>query len=284
MNEDFKKDLAKESPRLAAAAVTLLAAVGCVWLMHEVTLSVSLEIPEWPPQRHSDVTVQVPEEQYFEVVPQRPVVRAPKQEPARVHNDVKANNKSTPAPESGMSARNSGPAGDAPTTVTTNRESAVKRQIKPATPVGPSQDEIEQQQRDEARRKANSAMSSAFQRSNGKNNTSASGREEGNSGSPDGTSQSVNGTGTGTVGGGWSMPSFAPVPSTVTGSVKVRAKIDRNGRVTSVSFIGGDAPAATNSRLRAAIEREIRSRRFSRPASAGPADDEATAFITYRFK
>ncbi len=273
-------------PRIVAFAVTVLAAVLGVWLMHLLTLTVDLSLREWPPRHDNDVALtEVPEEQYFEVMPERPVVRRSNKEAAPVKNKVKEFNKSTPKPESGASTRNNGPAGEAPTTVTSKTPSTVKRQVKEQTaPVGPSQDEIDEQRREEARRKANSAMSSAFQRSNGKNNTlNNSGRNEGDSGSPEGTSQSVNGTGTGTVGGGWSMPSFAPVSSTVTGSIKVRAKIDRDGRVTSVSFIGGDAPAATNSRLRAAIEREIRSRRFSRPNRAD-APDEATAYITYRFK
>ncbi len=68
----------------------------------------------------------------------------------------------------------------------------------------------------------------------------------------------------------------------MTGSIKMMVRIDRTGKVTSVSFQGGDAPAATDSRLRAAVESEVRSRRFTRSDSNAP--DQATAYITYRFK
>jgi hypothetical protein len=59
-------------------------------------------------------------------------------------------------------------------------------------------------------------------------------------------------------------------------------KIDRNGKVKSVSFQGGDAPAATNPKVRAACEREVRSRNFTRSDNDAP--EESTAYITYRFR
>ena len=59
-------------------------------------------------------------------------------------------------------------------------------------------------------------------------------------------------------------------------------KIDKSGHVTAVTFTGGTPPAATNRDLRAAVEREVRSRRFTRSDDNAP--DEATAHITYIFK
>lgn len=78
------------------------------------------------------------------------------------------------------------------------------------------------------------------------------------------------------------MPSYNSVPSTVTGSVVMMVKIDRNGRVKSVTFRGGDAPAATSPEVRAACEREVRSRIFTRSDDNAP--EESTAYITYRFR
>ena len=79
------------------------------------------------------------------------------------------------------------------------------------------------------------------------------------------------------------MPRYNEVPTTVTGSIELMVKIDRSGKVTSVSFLGGDAPAATNASVRSACEREVRSRRFSRP-DPDNAPEESTAYITYRFR
>lgn len=78
------------------------------------------------------------------------------------------------------------------------------------------------------------------------------------------------------------MPAYAKVPSTHTGSVRMEVKIDRTGRVKSVRFIGGDAPASTDPGVRRAVEAEVRSRRFTRASDDAP--EEATAYITYTFK
>jgi len=269
-------------PRLIAICVTVAAALLLTVLLHMGTLSVGALNREWPPRHDSEVALAEIDEQYFDVIENIP---APvHEEAAPAPDDLKESHKSTPAPESGHDVVDRGSAGDAPKTVTSKKPSPVKvKKKEQPKQTGPSKEEIERQQAEEARRRANAATASAFQRSEGKNNTSNRGKEEGNSGRPDGASASVNGTGTGTVGGGWALPRYAKVPATTTGSIKMMVKVDRSGRVKSVSFQGGDAPAATDARLRRAVEAEVRSRRFTRP-SAADAPDEATAYITYRFK
>lgn len=268
-------------PRVIALAATVVIAVGVIVLLFLTTLALDTKPKEWPPQHENEVTML--DEQYFDVVEDRPVVTPAKEEAAPVKNPEPAKNQSDPAPESGQHMKDVGPVGDAPSTVTSKRPSAVKKQKKEEPKqIGPTKEEIEAQKAAEARRKANSATASAFQRSTGKNNTDSKGKKEGDSGSPTGTSQSVSGTGSGTVSGGWSMPRYAKVPATVTGSIKLMVKIDATGAVKSVSFQGGDAPAATDARLRRAVEAEVRSRRFTRPNDDAP--DQATAYITYRFK
>ena len=59
-------------------------------------------------------------------------------------------------------------------------------------------------------------------------------------------------------------------------------KSARNGRVTSGSYQGGDAPAATDPAVRRAVEAEVRARRFTRADDNAP--EESTAYITYTFK
>lgn len=269
--------------RITALIGTAVTALLIIVLLGCMTLAVDTTPREWPPRHDGEVAL-APEEQFVEVIEEKPVVTPSKQEAAPVKNPVKERHKSTPKPESGQSTRDRGPAGDAAAHTTSKRPSAVKKQVKEQPKeVGPTKEQLEEEARKEARRKANSATASAFQRSEGKNNTLAEGRGEGDSGSPRGTNTSVNGTGTGTVGGGWAMPRYAKVPATVTGSIKIQAKINAEGRVTSVSFQGGEPPAATDARLRRAVEQEVRSRRFTR-GNAADAPDQATAYITYRFK
>lgn len=275
----------KNRPRFIALVSTAIIALLIVVLLGTLSITVDTTKREWPPRHDGEVALAPePEEQFFEVIEEKPKPAPKKENAAPAKNPVREKHKSEPKPESGHSTVDKGKVGDAPKTVTSKRPSEVKQKKKPQPKeTGPSKEEIEAQKREEARRKANSATSSAFQRSNGKNNTESDGRTEGNSGSPTGKSQSVSGTGTGTVNGGWSMPSFAKVPATVTGSIKIRVKINSEGKVTSVSFQGGDAPAATDARLRRAVEQEVRSRRFTRH-NAADAPDQATAYITYRFK
>lgn len=275
----------KNRPRFIAIISTAIIALLIVVLLGTLRITVDTTVREWPPRHDGEVALAPePEEQFFEVVEEAPQPAKVKEKASPAKKPVKETHKATPKPESGQSTVDRGKQGDAPATVTSKRPSEVKQKVKEQPKhTGPSQEEIEKQQREEARRKANSATASAFQRSNGKNNSQAQGRTEGDNGSPKGTSQSVSGTGTGTVNGGWSMPSFAKVPATVTGSIKIKVKINREGKVTSVAFEGGDAPAATDMRLRRAVEQEVKSRRFTRPNSAD-APDQATAYITYRFK
>lgn len=275
----------KNRPRFIALVCTAIIALLIVVLLGTLTISVDTSQREWPPRHDGEVALAPePEEQFFEVIEERPQRIPVKEQAAPANNPVKESHKADPMPESGQSTVDKGKVGDAPKTVTSKRKSDVKQKEK-AQPkeTGPSKEEIEACEREEARRKANSATASAFQRSTGKNNTQSTGKTEGNSGSPEGSSQSVSGTGTGTVNGGWAMPSFAKVPATVTGSIKLMVKINAEGKVVSVSFQGGDAPAATDSRLRRAVEQEVRSRRFTRKNSSD-APDQATAYITYRFK
>ena len=267
-------------PRIIAAGLTALIAILTVILLCVIKLSVDTTVREWPPRHDGEIAMA--DEEYFDVL--SPVPMAAAAEAAAAQAERPMVNKSDPAPESGHDVADRGPAGDAPATVTTRRKSDVKATAKkPEKPAGPSKEELEAAAREEARRRANSATKSAFQRSEGSNNTASNGKNTGNSGRPDGTSASLNGHGTGKVGGGWVMPAYARVPSTVTGSIKLEVKIDRNGSVTKVTFTGGNPPAATDTRLRRAVEAEMRSRRFTR-SDGSTAPGSATAYITYTFR
>lgn len=257
----------------------LIAALIFLWL-RLAYVHIYEQHGNWPP-RHDGEVVFI-QDNFFEVVEEMPVTAVADEEAAAVENEIPADNASVPAPASGTDTHDNGPAAEAPATTTAKEPSPVKAQPKPPTNVGPTQEEINARQEAEARRKSTAAMNSAFNRPGGTDNTANNGTTPGDSGTPTGLSASINGTGSGTVGGGWFMPSYAKVPSTVTGSIRMRVRIDSEGQVVEVAFQGGDPPAATDPELRRAVESEVRSRRFTRGAS--PAPNEATAYITYRFR
>ena len=78
------------------------------------------------------------------------------------------------------------------------------------------------------------------------------------------------------------MPAYQKVRSTVTGSIKVRATVRRDGSVATAEIVGGAAPAATDRDLCNRVLAEVRSRRFTRTDVNAP--ESATAYITYTFK
>lgn len=269
-----------DKPRIYSVIATLLIVAGVILWMTCDTLSLSLKDRTWPPKHDSEIVL---DDEYAELL-DLPMPKTPKiSDPTPAMNETTENNKAEAAPETGMETADQGEPADAPEPVVQDKPSPVKvtKKDKPVKQ-GPSAEELKKQKEEAARRKATLQTQNAF-RNAGKNNTDNRGREEGNAGRPDGSESAVNGRGTGRVGGGWSMPRYNTVPSTVTGSVELMVKIDRTGSVKSVSFLGGDAPAATTPSVRAACEREVRSRRFSRP-DPDNAPEESTAYITYRFR
>lgn len=264
--------------RIIALTVTCIIALLLMVLMMVVHISAGALDREWPP-RHDGEVAFAEDEQYFEVMQEARVNVSSNQLAAPARNPEPAKRQSDPAPTTGHDVTNQGPAGDAPAPVTSTRPSPVKQQTQKPTNQGPSQQELAEA---EARRRANAATSSAFNRANGNNNTSQSGSTPGNSGNPSGTSTTISGSGSGTVGGGWKMPAYQKVRSTVTGSIKVRATVRRDGTVATAEVIGGAAPAATDRDLCNRVLAEVRSRRFTRTDDNAP--ESATAYITYTFK
>lgn len=267
-----------DKPRIYSLIATVVI-VACIilWMMCD-TLTLSLYNRTWPPRHDSEIII---DDEYAELL-DLPVPKTISPT-SKAYNETETDNKADAAPESGMETVDQGEPADAPEPVVQDKPSPVQtpKKDKPVKQ-GPSPEEIKrQQEEEEARRKATASTVNAF-RNAGKNNTTNRGKTEGNAGSPEGSQSAVNGRSTGRVGGGWAMPKYNTVPSTVTGSVELMVKIDRQGNVKSVSFIGGDAPAATTPSVRAACEREVRARRFSRP-DPDNAPEEATAYITYKF-
>lgn len=259
-------------------ATLVVCALISAWLLlgH---MSVRERDREWPPKRTSEITV----EEYAEII-DLPQSHAPAADiPAPAPLPEEAHGAATPTPESGHDVKDAGEPAEAPATVTSKQPSAVKTKPKEPQKTGPSAEELRrQQEQEEARRRATANTQNAFKNATGKNNTASQGKTPGNAGAPSDNASALNGRGTGQAGGGWIIPAYAKVPSTVTGSVKMMLKIDRTGKVTSVTFQGGDAPAATDPTVRKAVEAEVRARRFTRADDNAP--EVSTAYITYTFK
>ncbi len=273
--------MTQQKARIWAAAGTAAVVAIAIAVMMLCKLSFQAMLPDLHPPGEIELDAE-----FVEVEPLPPVVAGTaKLDPATATTPDPSDAPSKPAPESGTDTRDAGPKGAAPTPVNTKTEQPmqVDTRKKPQKP-GPEVDKKKAEE-EAVKRQANNQVQNAFAGAQGKHNTDHGNADEDNAGRPDGTAHQggVRGRGTGSVGGGWRIPQYAAVPSSVTGSVKMTVKIDREGRVTSVTLTGGEAPAATNSAVCQACVAEVKSRRFTRP-NADDAPETATAYITYRFK
>lgn len=263
-------------PRTIALALTALIAIGMVALMMAVHLSTERGDREWPPVRDNEVALV--EDNFFDVVEVPAPVTSAYEVASPAENPVTADNNSTPEPTTGTDMHDAGHEATAPSPVTSTRRSPVSEQARRSETSGPSREE---QAAEEARRRATAATSAAFDRSRGSDNAQSAGSSSGQSGTPEG-SGSFHGRGHGTVNGGWKFPAYAEIPATTTGAIRVRATIDRTGRVTEVTLLNGTPPAGSDPALRKAVVEEVKRRKFTRGDNQAP--DRATALITYTFK
>lgn len=228
--------------------------------------------------------VMVDEEEFIEVIETQAYAAANVKETGASYLEDTVVEQSQPTPASGTDVADRGEAADPPTPISSNEPSPVKvKKDEEPRKTGPAEDK-EKAERENTKRQAQNEVANALKKAQGKHNSSTSSEDRGNAGDSrvDKSQQGTTGHGTGNVGGGWIIPKYAAVPSNVTGSVKMVVKIDNTGKVISVAFNGGEPPAATNSAVRSALEREVRSKKFSR--SSYDDAQPATAYITYTFK
>lgn len=127
-------------------------------------------------------------------------------------------------------------------------------------------------------------VANAFGAVAGQHNTASGQADQANAGQPNASAQgSYTGLVDGNAGGGWGLPAYAGVRSTVTGTVKIKVTIDSQGRPGKVEIIGGTPGASTNAAVRNACVAEVKRHTFTRPASS-PAPESAIAIITYSFR
>lgn len=265
--------------QVIALVATLLLAIAVVILMHVTHLSLASTERTWPPQRQGQVSI-ADEELLFDVIEMPRPLAGVAEEASPAHNDKKEDNLSESQPISGIDKADAGKAAKPQKPVTSKRPSPAKQKVEPKPEkTGPAKDTQEQER---VARRANSNVKGAFDRADGHNNTQNEGRNPGESGTPNGANSSIHGHANGSANGGWVVPNYRRIPSTVTGSIIVNVVIAGDGSVTDLTFVGGKAPASTDASLRAAVKKEIQSRRFTR--TDNNARDRATARITYVFE
>ena len=255
----------------ATAVIALLTIVG----LRNGSLEFDTRTLRVPPRPVTEL-VEIEDEEFVDIY--NPSGNSANPAPAVAKEN--AHSRSTPASATGTDLSDAGKEAAAPVPPASEQESPVTAPEPHASPTGPDRDSREAE---EARRRAEADTRSAFRNAAGKDNTSDRGKKsDREAGRPDGHESQANGTGMGTVGGGWHMPRYAKVPSTLTGSIVLRATVDRTGHVSSVIHSGGEAPAAADAALVRACIAEVRSRVFTRSDKDAP--EQAIATITYRFR
>lgn len=262
------------TPRRQAAAATAIAAVILVVLLCLLHLSDYRPSPLTP--RPTTEIAEIDEE-FVEFLDMSYGPSDPS--PAFAPEPVKNNSKAAEA--SGQDNIDAGKAATPAPDVTSKRPAPVKKVEKPVPPeTGPDKTKLAEE---EARRKARKGVGDAFKNtSETPDNTASEGKEKGDSGTPAGGRSDANGTGSGTVGGGWTMPRYSRVPSEVTGSIILTAIVGADGNVISVELTGGKSPAAADRALVQACMAEVKRRRFTRNDDKAP--ERSTARITYTFR
>lgn len=262
-----------QKPRIIAAAATALLVVLAIVVMLCAKLRFD---PAGEPERpKSEISL---DEQFTEVV------EMPGNDLSDASVLADEQKQSLPDAPSGTDADDSGDPGPDPKINTSAAEQPAKAKTREESPEQIAR-EKKQKEEEEIKRKASQEIAGAFSNRRGKHTNRAGSADQGEHGRPDGSSPegTLTGRGTGRAGGGWRLPSYAPVASTLTGSVELEVTISQDGSVSRVVVVGGQAPAATNKKVQQACIAEVRSRRFTRAATSA-APSTAKAYITYNFR
>lgn len=271
-----------EKNDIYAALGTLV--IACLVILY---LSMTYLRVDLTPVEKPMLSVELPEEVFVDVVPEpQPPVRGKGPEAAPAYNPEVASNLSEAAPTSGQDLTDNGPVGKPAPVVSSSRPSPVKVE----KPKGPTPQEIaareEQRRQDEARRRANAAMSNAFDNATGNNNTNNRGRNPGNSGRPDGQQSLDNRRGVSVSGrghGGWGLPNGTSVAMSEPGKIVFQFTITPEGEIRGLNVVAAKSSAyyAGNSAVIGKLKSEITGH-IARQVKSGKRDTETrNVTITY---
>lgn len=267
----------------------IYAGIGTLIVMALVMLWLSMSYLEVVPSKSNhpllSMTEVVPDEVFVDVVPEPPV-RGTGPEAAPAYNPVPASNQSEAAPTTGHDLKDNGPAGKPAPTVTSSRPSSVKEE----KPKGPTPAEIaareEQRLQAEAQRRANAALSNAFDNAKGTNNTNNKGATPGNSGRPDGQQSLDNRHGVSVSGrgsGGWGLPKGTSVAMSEPGKIVFQFTITPEGDIRGLNVVAAKSSAyyAGNSAVISKLKNEITSYIASQVRSGKRDTETRNVTITY---
>ena len=144
---------------------------------------------------------------------------------------------------------------------------------------GPSKEELEaearakreRERKENESRKISSSVKSAF------------GKGSGKSGSPDGnaTHGALSGQPGHTLGVGYTLSSWGRPASGVDGEVRIKVRVNADGKVIEATYAGGKGAAAANSQVRRSCEQASLNSRFSVPKNSS---GTKVGMIIWRFE
>ncbi len=201
--------------RLIAAVATVLIATGLFLFLYLFKLRI--DAAELKEKEKGEIVLVEPEEEFVDVLEPLADPVAPDESPAEAHLDEPVKNESQAAPAAGTDLDNAGPQGEKHPVAKSPEPSPVKvkEEPKPEKPKGqPNKPKEEKPQ--PPKRKENNLANDEVARAFGKHNSNTSNTsDKGNSGSNSNQSSTTTGTGRGKVGGGWIIPAYGSVRSTV---------------------------------------------------------------------
>ena len=272
--------------RTISAFVTLIAmALIALWLVL-AHLHWSPGKP-WPPEPEPYIELAAEEFIEPEQIPLPPDAPGDMAAAAQLPERVDADSRT--APQTGTALVDAGKEATPAYETTQTKPSTVKVTDKPQ-PQKPGPATTKEAPKTSA---ARTQVADMFKRSQDHHNADNGNADKANSGKPDGKPDSAgpvnsnsvtSGVQKGRLGGGWQWPGYSRIPSSVTGSVVIEFTVNANGKAGNVKVVGGSAPAAANKTLCNRCIQELKSRTFTRPASAGAPDAETPATITFTFK
>lgn len=202
-------------------------------------------------------------------------------------------NPSQVAPESGTAMKTNPTPGTPAHETTTNNPSSVQQKASPKNTNPGNKTDDEKKQKEATQKRTRNEAANAFAKSKANGNANNRQGDQSTAGNPKGSAESAgpaNSTATsagvryGSIGGGWQWPSYnVKIKTRHTGTVIVRIVIAADGTATAKA-IGGETPAASDTKLCQQCAEIAVSRKFTRQASAGDPPDHANATLTFIFE
>lgn len=255
-----------QKPRIIAAAVTLAVLLGVLALLLSMQLhysSAQEAMRQWPPVDSAELLFA------------NEFVATGEVEPVETPTEASPVAEAAPALEAHDRTDGGEKADEAPAPVATERHSGMTVRKQKKEKQGPSKEETEKQRKAKLQKETSDAISKRVN-FGGK----AAGGQSDNAPESSGKGGSTDGVASASV-GGRSMERWSKPTARATGSITVRVRVDRQGRVVRADYVSGTGAVATQQAARQSCEQAAMKSQFS-VALDGPAVQVGT--ITYHFR